>query len=41
MYQEEKESKMEHTLDEMMDIFGDEVINYLITNISRKYFCKQ
>ena len=40
LYQEELEYKMEHSLDEMMEIYGDEMINDLIVNISRKNFCK-
>ena len=40
LYQEELEYKREHSLNEMMDKFGDEIINNLIINIHRKNFCK-
>lgn len=40
LYQEELEYKMEHSLDEMMEMYGDEMISDLIVNIHRKNFCK-
>ena len=40
LYQEELEYKMEHSLDEMLDSFGDEIEDNLIVNIHRKNFCK-
>ena len=41
LYQEELEFKMEHSLDEMIDMFGEEILDNLIINIHRKNFCKQ
>ena len=40
LYQEELEYKMGHSLDEMMDLYVDEIIDNLVVNIRRKNFCK-
>lgn len=40
LYQEELEFKMEHSLDEMIDLYGDEIVDNIIINIDRKNFCK-
>ena len=40
LYQEELEYKMGHSLDEMLDNFGDEIENNLVVDVHRKNFCK-